>query len=240
MVASTITRCITLFLTSLVIADDRIIASDGLGPYRDGIDGVFYGRNVLFYTRDEEGYAGMLGLNGSSRSVKVNFTQAPWKDANLRDVPSRLPSKNYRMNLIFFVIGYDGKPVDWYDMGIGEYLRYESPQIQIQFYLNDLDTGQLGIYVWQEPTIMEIGPTHDLTASVIFQYYDVWLPTNTPEPPQSLRDDSHMTLTRVSDEKWVLDVNAWFLTYHLTVRGDMLKYYVKLSLYLTISRYRAM
>jgi len=229
------------FLTTLVIADDRIIASDGQGPYRDGIDGVSYGTiNDVFYTRDVEGYMASFSLNGSSRSVYVNFTHTLWKDANLRDVNSRLQSKNYRMILVFFVISYDKKPVDFYNMGIGEYLQYKSPQIQVQFYLNDLDTGKLGIYVWQEPTIMEIGTTHDLTASVIYTYYDVWLPTKTPEPPQSLRDDGYMTLTRISDEKWALDVNAWFLTYYLTIRGDMLKYYVKLSLYLTISRHRAM
>jgi len=229
-----------IFLASLVIADDKIIASDGRGPYRDGIEGVSYARDEAFYTLDKEGYVGYFNLNGSSRYVYVNFIHALWKDANLMDVPSRLPSKNYRMNFIFFVIGYDGKPVDWYKMGIGEYLQYKSPQIQVQFYLNDFDTGQLGIYVWQEPTIAESGPSHDFTARIIYGYYDIWLPTKTSEPPQSLRDDGYMTLTRVSNEKWVLDVNAWFLTYYLTIHGDMLKYYVKLSLYLTINRHRAM
>jgi len=52
------------------------------------------------YTRDEEGYMGTLNLNGSSRSVKVNFTKTLWKDENLRDIPSMLPSKNYRMILV--------------------------------------------------------------------------------------------------------------------------------------------
>ena len=230
------------FVYSLVLANDRIIASDGRGQYRDGIDGVSYGTvDDVFYTRDEEGYMASFSLNGSSRSVYVNFTHALWKDANLRDVPSRLSSKNYHMILVFLVIGYDKKPVDFYNMGIGEYLQYKSPQIQVQFRLNDFDTGQFtGIYVWQEPTIRELGVTHDLTASTIYQYYNVWLPTNNTEPPQSLRDDSHMTLTRVSDEKWILGVDAWFLTYYRTIWGNMLKYYIKLSLYLTINRYRAM
>jgi len=227
------------FVYSFVIADDRIIASDGDGSYRvigdngqPSIDGVLYGR-------DEDIYLGCLSLNSSSRSVIVNFTQAPWKDANLMDVPSRLPSKNYRMKLFLLVIGYEGKPVDWYKMGIGEYLRYKSLQIQVQFHLNDYDTGQFkGLYVWRDNETDKV--TFDFTTRSIYRYYDVWLPTKTPEPPQSLRDDGYMTLTRIGDEKWALDVNAWFLTYYLTIRGDMLKYCVKLSLYLTISRHRAM
>jgi len=73
-------------LISFVIADDRIIASDRVGPYKQGVDGVIYARDDLFYTRDEEGYMGTFSLNGSSRSVKVNFTHTLWKDANLRDV----------------------------------------------------------------------------------------------------------------------------------------------------------
>lgn len=229
------------FVYSLMLADDKVIASDGRGPYRDSIEGVSYGTlDDVFYTRDEEGYMGSLSLNGSSRSVYVNFTHTLWKDANLKSVPSRLPSKNYRMILIFLVIGYDKKPIDFYNMGIGEYLQYKSPQIQVQFRLNDYDTGQFkGIYVWQEPTINESGTTHDFTTAGIWMYYNLWLPTKTPEPPQSLRDDSHMTLTRVSNEKWVLDVNAWFLTYYRTIWGNMMKYYVKLSLYLTINRFRA-
>jgi len=219
------------FVYYFMVADDEIIASDGRGPYRDGIDGVYYGR-------DEDIYTGCLNLNGSSRSVIVNFTQAPWKDANLMDVPSRLPSKNYCMILLFFVIGYEGNPIDWYEMGIGDYIGYKSPQIQVQFYLKDYDTGQFkGLYVWRDNETDKV--TFDGTTRIIYRDYNVWLPTTTPEPPHSLRDDGYVTLMRVSEGIWVLDVNAWFLTYYLTIRGDMLKYYVKLSLYLTISRYRA-
>jgi len=75
--------------TSIIIAGDRIVTSDGLGPYKPDVDGVSIGYcfNADIYVMD---------LNQSSRLVYVNFAQVLWKGENLRDMPSSLQSKNYR------------------------------------------------------------------------------------------------------------------------------------------------
>lgn len=48
-------------------------------------------------------------------------------------------------------------------MAVGDI--YKSPQVQVQLYFNDYDTGEFkGLYVWRERTIEEIGPSHDIIA----------------------------------------------------------------------------
>lgn len=212
-------------LTSIVVADDMIVISDGRGPYKPEVDGVFLGKvsagaGDLFISEFF-----IMDMNHSSRSVYVNFTQALWKDANLKDVPSRLPSKNYEMALWILAVDEPFKPLDLFMMNVGE--KYSAPELQILIIFGEPDTGALV----NLNAIREMGG--------LSYFYDIFFNSTASELPQSLRDDIHIQLTRASEEAWVLDVDGWFASYHLSSLGDFLENYIRLSLNLTIYRNRA-
>jgi len=159
-----------------------------------------------------------MDLNRSSRLVYVNFANAHWKDVNLVDMPFRLPSKNYRMVLWLSA----RSKADIYKMDVGE--RLMPPDLFIILFFYDTNTGALAcidtIYPFKGDFM--VGSIHiNITA---------------PEPPLPLSDDSYFQLRRASEDTWVLDIDGWFASYHRSYRSDFLKYYVRLSLMLTISR----
>lgn len=205
-------------LTSVEITDVRIVTSDGLGTYKSGVDGVDIGK--LF--RGTEIF--VIDLNHSSRLVHVSFAQARWKDANLKDRPSRLQSKNYRM-VLFLLVESDHALLDIFHMNVGE--KHVSPKLHIDIAFYDPDKGALVCL----NTILEEGS---------YGFFDIRINSTASEPPQLLRDEGHIELTRVSEDEWVLDVDAWFVSYHRPSWEHILKDYLKLSLNLTIIRKRAM
>jgi hypothetical protein len=212
------------FITSIVFADDKILASDGGGPYKENEANMHMGPLDPQYAPNTY----IVNMNYTSRSVKVSFAQTQWKDGNLMNMTSRLPSKNYRLYVMYWVSS-GGEFEDIYNkMDVGA--RYAPPQLCAFIFLYDADTGALAGYFFSP-----IGPSNmDIFGN------NRWINTTVPEPPQSLRDDGHIYLTRVSDEQWVLDVDTWYLAYYFPPNGSMWKYYIKLSFVMIINRNRAM
>jgi len=80
----------------MAIAKGGDIVGDGGGPYVDGVAGM------RIYVQDAAAYStNCFGLNGyfSPRLVYARLGDVPWKDENLRDMPPRLPSKNWGVEL---------------------------------------------------------------------------------------------------------------------------------------------
>jgi len=206
------------FIVSVSLADDNIITSDGRGLYKHQVDGVWLEYESYF----------LIDVN-SPRVVHVSFMDASWKDANLRFMPSRLPSSNYWMDLILQEKDQTGRYVDLFEMEVGE--KDFLPELQIQIFFIDPSTS----------TIVGIDTIHEKGGFFTQFYNTTWINSTTAEPPQSLRDESRIELTRTREDTWVLDVDAWLVSYygpHLYT-GNM-KDYVKLSLNLTINKKRAM
>jgi hypothetical protein len=213
------------FITSIVFADDKIMTSDGGGPYKENEANMHIGPYDIRYSPT----INVVNMNYTSRSVKVSFAQTQWKDENLMNMSSRLPSKNYRLYIMYWVSS-GGESVDIFKVDVGA--RYAPPQLHAFIFLYDADTDALaGLF------FSPMGPAN---MDVSEWAHHGWINTTVPEPPQSLRDDGHIFLTRVSDEQWVLDVDAWYVAYYFPPNGSMWKYYVKLSFVMTINRNRAM
>lgn len=80
----------------VTFSEDGDIVGDGGGPYVDGVAGM------RIYVYDAAAYpSNCFGLNGydSPRFVYVRLGDVPWRDENLRDMPPRLPSKNWIVEL---------------------------------------------------------------------------------------------------------------------------------------------
>jgi len=88
-------RLHTIKLLQSTFPNDRMIASDGKGPYVDGYAGIRLDplQDASFYLHGQ----------GSSRYVLVSFADIHWKDDNLTDMPPRLPSRNCRIDLTFYL-----------------------------------------------------------------------------------------------------------------------------------------
>lgn len=206
-------RLHTMTITSVVIADDKLIASDGLGAYQPSVQGVYIGIEEL------PGEILNMDLNQSFRLVYVNFANAHWKDVNLLDMPSRLPSKSYRMVLW---LSARSEKTDMFKMDIGERLMLLDLYTILFFY--DPNTGALACVDTIYPFKGD------------FMYNSIYIKIAAPEPPLPLRDDSHIQLTRTGEYTWVLDIEGWFASYHRSYQGYFLKCYVRLSLMFTIIR----
>jgi len=205
-------RLHTIIITSVLIADDKLIASDGLGAYQPNIQGVYIGIGELV------GEILTMDLNRSSRLVYVNFDNAHWKDVNLVDMPFRLSSKSYRMVLLLSA----RNKANIFKMDVGEKLM--PPDLFIIIYFYDPNTGALAC----------IDTIYPFKGD--FMYGSIHIKITAPEPPLPLSDDGHIQLTKTNEYTWVLDIDGWFASFHRSYRGDFLKYYVRLSLVLTISR----
>jgi hypothetical protein len=204
-------RLHTMTITSVIIADDKLIASDGLGAYQPSAQGVYIG------IEDLPGDILNMDLNQSFRLVHVKFADAHWKDVNLLDMPSRLPSKSYRMVLWLSA----RNKADIFKMGVGE--RLMPPDLFVILFFYEPNTGALACVDTIYPFKGD------------FMYNSIYIRIAAPEPPLLLSDDGHLQLTRTSEYTWVLDMDGWLASFHRSYRGDFLKCYVRLTLMLTIS-----
>ena len=210
------------FIVSVSIAYNKIITSDGRGPYQHQVDSVWIDYEYYF----------IIDVF-SPRTVHVNFMDAPWKDANLSDVLSRLPSKDYLMSLMIWennqIGNFSSGYIDPFKMAVGD--KFTLPKVQILIFFYDPDTL----------TVVDIDTMHEKGGFLTQFQNNTWIPSTNAEPPQSLRDDSRIELIRTSEDTWVLDVDAWLVSYYgPSLYSGNLKDYVKLSLNLTINKKRAM
>jgi len=205
-------RLHTIVITSVLIADDKLIASDELGAYQPNVQGVYIGIG------EPQGEILNMDLNRSSRLVYVDFANAHWKDVNLLDISSRLSSKSFRMVLLLSA----RSGADIFTMDVGE--RLMPPDLFIIIYFYDPNTGALAC----------IDTIYPFKGD--FMYGSIHINITAPEPPLPLSVDGHTQLTRANEDTWALDIDGWFASFHLSYRGDFLKYYVRLSLLLIISR----
>jgi len=114
-------------------------------------------------------------------------------------------------------------------MDVGE--KFTLPKVQIQIFFADPDTG----------TIVGIDTMHEKGGFWTQFQNTTWIPSSIAEPPQSLRDESRIELTRTNEDTWVLDVNTWLVSYYgPNLYSGNTKDYVKLSLNLIITKKRAM
>jgi hypothetical protein len=206
------------FIVSVSIADDRIITSDGRGPYQHQADnGVWL---------DYENYF-LLDVVGP-RLVHVSFMDAQWKDSNLKFMPSPLPSKDYGMSVM--VWENSSSPFEWIDpfkINVGD--EFTLPKLHIQIFFYDPHTD----------AVVDINTIHEKGGFLTQFQNNTWIPSTTAEPPQSLRDESSITLTRTSEDTWVLNVDAWLASYYgPNLYSGNQKCYVKLTLSLTINKKR--
>ncbi|MEM3793213.1 MAG: hypothetical protein QXH47_07885 [Candidatus Bathyarchaeia archaeon] len=190
----------------VVFSDDGLISSDG-GPYEDGVQGVRIGfsREYLF-----------LDLMYSSRSVYIGFGDALWKDEHLRDIPPKLPSKQYGVVLAF---GVPERPMD--QMSVGEHLK---PNFAIQLW--DIHTG------------MPIGYIVKVSAPGYIYLGQLILNVTAPEPVPILQDEGYLDLVRINENTWLLNANIWVTLNQTTLEDRVIsieKYYVRLSFRITIS-----
>jgi len=126
-----VVRLHTIKQLQVTFPDDKMISSDGKGPYVDGYSDIFFD-HLQDTSFSMHGYI-------SSRSVSVRFEDIAWKDGNLTDIPPRFPSRNCRIDLSFY-LGNSSM----HDMEVGG--RLEPTSIYIGF----LDTES-----YQYVTIME-------------------------------------------------------------------------------------
>jgi len=190
------------FIVSVSIAYNKIITSDGRGPYQHQVDSVWIDYEYYF----------IIDVF-SPRTVHVNFMDAPWKDANLSDVLSRLPSKDYLMSLMIWennqIGNFSSGYIDPFKMAVGDKFTLPKVQILIFFYDPDMNVSSSNPY-----RIVGIDTIHEKGGFETQFENNTWIPSKTAEPPQSLRDESSITLTRTSEDTWMLNVNAWFVSYY--------------------------
>lgn len=219
-----------IFLVSVSIADNNIITSDGRGPYQhwstsnQADNGVWISYPNWF----------ILDVVGP-RLVHVSFMETQWKDVNLKFMPSPLLSKNYGMSIMVWENNQIGNLssgyIDPFKMDVGEKFTLPKVQILIFFYDPDMNASSSNPY-----RIVGIDTIHEKGGFETQFENNTWIPSKTAEPPQSLRDESSITLTRTSGDTWVLNVNAWFVSYYgpNEYSGNQ-KAYVKLTLNLTMN-----
>jgi len=212
----------TFIVTVSIASHGKIITGDGRGPYEHNVDGVYI---------DHEYYFIIDLYNPKVRSVHVNFADAPWKDANLSDVPPGLPSRDYGMSVMIWennqIGDFSSGYIDPFKMDVGE--KFTLPEVQIQIFFYDPDTL----------AVVDINTIHGKGGFLAQFQNSTWINSTTAEPPQSLRDESRIEMTRISEEVWALDVDAWLVSYYgPNLYSGNQKGYVKLSLNLTINRKR--
>jgi hypothetical protein len=209
-------RLHTMVIVSATLADDKIVRSDGRGAYMNGTD---FSQITILYQSILS-----MDLNSSTRHVYVSFTDAHWKDSDLNDIEWKLPSKDYRM-LFYFTAYTEQGPVDILNMRVGEkvypYGLLSSDDV-MAIAFTDPDTGSLACL-------------SVIRRSGITSLWGINITSTDSEPPLPLRNDSFIELTRTSADTWVLDVDAWFASYQRSVWGNFVKYYVKLSLDITLN-----
>lgn len=166
------------------ISDDKMLASDGKGPYEEGVDGI---QAYSVSSSDFDKFIIVMG----SRFVWINFSDAHWMNGSMADLPPVFSSKRYGID---FVIG-----AVLSKMNIGE---HQSPTISIELY--DANTARL------------------------LSLFDIVY------APLSLRQQNRIDLARESQDKWSLDVDAWFMGIKPEDRPYGPKYYVKISFTMTI------
>lgn len=144
------------------------------------------------------------------------------------------------MNLILWennqIGNYSSGIIDLFKMDVGE--KYTLPMLQILIFFFDPDMNASS----SNPIrVVGIDTMHE-KGGFWTQFYNMtWINSTTAEPPQSLRDESRVELTRISEDVWVLDVDAWMVSYFgPSLYSGNMKDYVKLSFNLTINKKRAM
>lgn len=191
----------------VTFSDDKILASDGKGPYTSGTDGVRLVQVSSMFI--------FQSYDSPTRHVSIRFAEAPWKDSHLSNMPSLLPSANYRVILTFGSRSVSSLT----QIGVGQ---NAPPFILLTLY--EADTGKM----YPNLIIRDSAP-----------FGNTSLPS---EPPSWLYGQEHATLTRESQDVWVLDADAWFMEFNasglppnFTGIPDVPKHYVRLSLTMTIN-----
>jgi hypothetical protein len=117
------------------------------------------------------------------RPFSVKFGNASWLDRGLFPMPPMLNSTDYYLSLMVGLLGHHWSEVA--SMRIGEH--FETFEIMIDFH-DLLDYEYLGaLYRYPSPG------------------------GNMPLPPKLL-EEGHAYMVREGEDRWVLDVDAWFLT----------------------------
>jgi hypothetical protein len=220
-----------IFILSVSIANDNIITSDGGGPYQhwstsQQLDNGIWIGSGFYVSFDAIG----------PRLVHAGFMETQWKDINLKFMPSPLLSKNYAMSIFTWENNQIGDLssgyIDPFKMEVGGMFTLPRLQIQIFFYDPDMNATPSNPY-----RIVVIDTIHEIGGFWTQIQNNTWINSTTAEPPQSLRDESNITLTRTSDDTWVLNVNAWFVSYYgPNLYSGNQKAYVKLTLNLTLNK----
>jgi len=217
------------FILSVSIADGKIITSDGGGPYQHWSRSNYYDNGVWI---SSEFYLNFWAIG--PRLVRVSFMDAQWKDVHLKFMPSPFLSKNYEINIFAWEnngdlsYGY----IDPFKMDVGEKFTLPNLQIQIFFFDPDMNATPSNPY-----RVVSINTIHAIGGFLTQSQNNTWINSTTREPPQSLRDESSITLIRTSEDIWELNVNAWLVSYYgLNLYSGNQKAYVKLTLRLTINK----
>lgn len=143
----------------------------------------------------------MLFSNETSRYVYVRFGDMLWRGANLRPLESQLPSGSY-----------------YFAMAI---------------YLHDTSFRTMDINLPYEPSIWFVTVNIELNESygVIRSPVEIsgvgflTLRSIPATPPPQLYNDGYISLTRVSENRWILEGDAWFL-----LLNENSEYYIKLKI----------
>jgi len=141
-----------------------------------------------------------------SRSIYIRFQDTEWRDKDLKSIESPLPSGNYYVYMAASIFPQTKK---LRDMEVGEIIE---PVVWIHFYEEAMETG----------SAIRIEESEYLS----------YLNLSSPQPPPPLYNYGHVKLTRVSENTWIIDVNAWFM-YVSKIESTQKYYYVKLSFKLT-------
>jgi hypothetical protein len=191
---------------AVTFSDGKILTSDGKGPYISKSDGVRVVQDLGMFI--------FQAYDSPTRPVSIRFADAPWKDWNLSNMPSLLPSANYRVILTF-----GSRSVTSTQMDVGQ---STSPFIWLTLY--DADTGKM----YPDVIMRDAVP-----------FGNASLPS---QPPLWLYGQGYATLTRQSQDVWVLDADAWFTEFNasglppnFTGIPNVPKHYVRLSLTMTIN-----
>lgn len=162
----------------LCIIVNKMIASDGKGPYEEGVD------DMQAYPVSSSDFDKFIIVIGS-RYVWINFSDAHWMNESMKDIPPRYPSKRYGVS---FAIG---AVISKMDIGV-----HQSPPIV--FILDDADV------------------VFDIAYS------------------PSLYRQGNIDLVRESQNKWTLDVDAWFTCINEQDFPYGPEYYVQIGFTMTI------
>ena len=203
----------------VTFSDDRLIMSDGQGDYIDGMEGVhIFINKVQMFIIDLTGLS-IEGGSTSSREVYIKFEDAFWKNEEFKRIEPILPSDRYPV-CISIEVPSEPSPLSPNQMDIG--VPYE-PSVWITVF--KLVPSEEVCSLVRTPVEKVAGPLLNLTG---------------PTPSPELYVNGHLYFTRTYEKTWVLQGDAWFLLLQVLPKNEdtheyeVLRYYVKLSLDITI------